>query len=437
MFNVEGSCWLTPPEQDEVLGELVRFDCGLIKWDNNRKLPLKSGGKTDVYINLREARNNPKACRFLAEVYANPLSRLRVDRFAEIPDSVSCFAGMLSEELDCPFITLRDVPKEGRVTKSAMIGQVQDGERICLVDDVITTGTSKLGPFTRLAELPVEQLPMVVLVDRQQGWKNGFEDAGISKEVWPSMTLHDVRRFLVTSGLMRRCDPNIEAKNPIIIALDGKNWEEVLTVADPLRTTGCILKFNDLLWDLGFERLLRDASVYGRIMADIKGHDIPNTLANISKRLLRNPPWAVTVHGSGGEKMIKAVVDTFKETPTKVLVVTVLTSIDQVTAEEVYHRAPLDQVKVLAAIGQRAGAHGFVCSPKEVGELKALYPEKTFVTPAVRSPGVGSDDQARVDTPAKAMENGATHLVMGRQILGANNPVAEVQRVLKDELKMV
>jgi len=426
MFKTDDSCWLTSGEQSEVLAQLIDFNCGLIKWDNNRKLPLKAGGTTDVYINVREARNCPKACRFLAGV----------DRFAEIPDSVSCFAGMLAEEIDRPFITLRDAPKEARVAKATMIGEIRKGERVCLIDDVITTGISKLGPFRTLLGLPVTHLPIVVFVDRQQGWKKGFAETGIASEIWPAMTLHDVRKFLVTSGLIRRCDPAAEEKNPIIVALDGKDWEDVLAVIDPLRTTGCILKVNDLLWARGFDRLLPDLSVYGRVMADIKGHDIPNTLENISKRLLLNPPWAVTVHGSGGEKMIKSVVDVLKGTPTKVLVVTVPTSIDLVTSKEIYHRVPLDQVKTLAAIGDRAGAHGFVCSPQEVGELRALYPNKTFVTPGVRSPGVEVGDQARVDTPANAIQNGATHLVMGRQILGAKDPVVEVNRALREELKL-
>jgi len=433
-MNVYGTPWLTPWEQEEVIREIMGF--GLIRYDNKRSLPLKSGGTTDVYINLRDARNDPKAPRYLATVYANALRRLKADRFAEIPDSVSCIAPHLAEQLGCGYITLRDAPKEGRVTKAAMIGTVNRGERVVLFDDVITTGGSKVGPFRTLMDLPIQQCPLVVLVDRQQGWKQGFAAANIPLEVWPGMTLHDVRRFLISTGQMQRCDPTVEAQNPIIVALDGRGWEDILPIADRLRPTGCILKVNDLLWERGFERLLPDLGVYARIMADIKAHDIKNTVENIVKWILRHNVWAITVHGSGGGEMIKAAVATLQGTLTKVLVVTVLTTIDPATCEEIYHRRPIEQVLTLAKIGAEAGAHGFVCSAHEVSELKRLYPDKTLVIPGVRSPGAEVGDQKRVDTPANAIASGATNLVMGRQLLNAKDPVAELSRVLREELHL-
>jgi orotidine-5'-phosphate decarboxylase len=275
---------------------------------------------------------------------------------------------------------------------------------------------------------------LIVLVDRQQGWKKKFQELGVNLDVWAGMTLHDVRRFLITKGLMARCDKEREEKNPLILALDGKDWEDILPLLDQLRTSGCIFKVNDLLFAKGLDNIIPDLSVYGRVMADIKGHDIPNTLANISKRMLANPPWAVTVHASGGEEMMKAVVETFKGTPTKVLAVTVLTSIDEKIGDEIYHRLPLEQVKVLAAIAARAGVHGFVCSPQEVWALKALYHNMIAVTPGVRSEGKDAGDQKRISTPKGAMDNGADYIVGGRQFLGAPDPVAEVSRMLKEEL---
>jgi orotidine-5'-phosphate decarboxylase len=198
---------------------------------------------------------------------------------------------------------------------------------------------------------------LVVLVDRQQGWARKFQEAGIPLPVWPGMTLHDVRRILVRDlGLMERCDSRREDGNPIIIALDGKPWEEILPLVDQLSTTGCIFKVNDLMFDRGIDWILPNLSVYGRVMADLKGHDIGATLKNIAKHFLKCPPWAVTVHASGGGEMIRAVVDTLRGTPTKVLAVTVLTSIDPATCEEIYSRLPPEEVKILAAIAAREGA---------------------------------------------------------------------------------
>lgn len=433
-MKISDSHWLTPWEQDEVCAKLLHF--GLIKWDNKRQLPLKSGNKTDVYIALREARSDPEALLWLGNVYSNPLMRLNPDRFAEIPDSVSCFAGPLSIQTDIPYITIREEAKQGRVAKAKVIGKANYGDRVCLLDDVITTGDSKIAPYEECRAMGLDILPMIVLVDRQEGWKKTFAAKNIPMEIWSGMTLHDVHKYLITRNIMQRCDHALEEKNPLIIALDGMDWETALSIMDPLRTTGCIFKVNDLLLNTGIASLIPDLQVYGKVMADLKIHDIPNTANNIIQRLRKNPPWAVTVHGSGGEAMIKAVVDGLKDTPTKVLVVTVLTSIDEQTGVEIYNRLPRDEVKILAAIAKRAGAHGLVCSPEEVKELREIYPDMTLVTPGVRSPGVDKNEQKRTGTPAQAIADGANNLVMGRQISQAKDPVAEVKRVLTEELQI-
>ena len=225
-----------------------------------------------------------------------------------------------------------------------------------------------------------------------------------------------------------------EKSNPIVVALDGKSWEEILPIVSALSTTGCILKVNDLLFLEGIGRLLPRLSAYGSVMADLKCHDIPNTVGNTVKRLRACPPWAVTVHASAGEEALKQAVKALEGTPTKVLAITVLTSIDEKTCGEIYCRPPMDQVLALASIAKRAGVHGFVCSPEEVGKLKELYPGMEFVIPGIRSPGKNTNDQRRIATPKAAMEAGATKLVMGRQILDAPDPVGEVNRVLKEEL---
>ncbi len=434
MFRIDGH-WLTDGEREEVIGRL--FNGRLFTCDNNRKLPLKMGGFTDIYANLRLMRSSPYLIRFLAELYSNPLRRLRPNRFIEVPEAMSLLAGALSVETGIPAVTIREEAKPGRVVKGQLIGDLNPGETVVIIDDVITNGVSKLQALSMLRDMGVKVLAIVVLVDRQQGWKKKLAEAGFGDvPVWSAMTLHHVRKYLVENGLMKRCDPIKEEKNPIIVALDGKDWEDILPLLDQLRTSGCILKVNDLLWNEGIKRLLPDLSVYGRVMADIKGHDIKNTLENISRHFSACPPWAITVHASGGAEMIRATRNKLNEVgaiATKVLAVTVLTSLKDACAE-VYTRQPLEQVLRLAEIANNAGADGFVCSPEEVRELSTRYPNMLYVTPGVRSPGVDQGDQQRVDTPKNAKDNGATNLVMGRQILGAKDPVAEVERVNKEEL---
>ena len=99
--------------------------------------------------------------------------------------------------------------------------------------------------------------------------------------------------------------------------------------------------------------------------------------------------------------------------------------------DEIYGKSPMDQVIHLAKIADAAGADGFVCSPLEVGVLSSLpwNRKKLFVVPGIRSEGASAGDQQRVGTPKGAMQAGATHLVIGRQILESYDPVAEVLRL--------
>ena len=118
---------------------------------------------------------------------------------------------------------------------------------------------------------------------------------------------------------------------------------------------------------------------------------------------------------------------------TKVLAVTVLTSIlDE--CSEIYVRQPAEQVLRLAEIAKSTGAHGLVCSSLEVKDLKSRYPKMTMVTPGIRSAGKDVHDQKRVGIPKQAIDDGADNLVMGRQLLGAKDPIEEVRKVLRDEL---
>ena len=284
MFVPESdSCFLTPPEKRETIKECLKAE--LLKWDNKRELKTKDGDTTDIYANLREMRNTPSVIDFLAETYANALRRLRVDRLIEVPEAVSPLAGVISVKTGLPLVTIREEAKANRVVSGKLIGKLRYGDRVAILDDVVNDGESKIAPIIAARAAGANVAALVVLVDRQKGWKKKLADAGLGDvPVWPGMTLHDIRKYLVGKGLMQRCDPTIEAKNPIILALDGKVWEEVLPIADKFRTKGVILKVNDLLWAMGFG-LLSDLAVYGRVMADVKGHDIPNTIANIVARV--------------------------------------------------------------------------------------------------------------------------------------------------------
>ena len=146
----------------------------------------------------------------------------------------------------------------------------------------------------------------------------------------------------------------------------------------------------------------------------------------------------MTIHSVGGKAMIKAAADAaaeFGEKGPKILAVTVLTSLDQGDLADVgiVGRTPADQVLAMAKFATENGAHGLVCSPKEVGTLsKTLKPGTLFITPGVRPAGAAVGDQKRVATPAEAVRDGSTHLVVGRPILAAEDPVAAAKAILAE-----
>lgn len=427
--------FLDPSEQEQLVAALAYYD--LLKLDNNRTLPLKSGGTTDIYINIRDARNQPGAIAFLADMYAMPIARVRPNRFADVPLAVTNLSGSIQERLGIPAVTIREQEKAGRATKGMIIGEVRKGDVVPIYDDVITSGGSAITPYNALSAIGA--IPyLIVAVDRQQGWKKLFAKHGINMPVWAGTDLHTVRRHVIdTFGLMKRCDPVMEEKNPFILSLDGKPWDEILPIIDEVRPMGSILKINDLLHDQSRSHIVRDVGVYGKVMIDFKGHDIPETVYNTCRQYRESNPWAVTVHASGGADMIRAAVRAFEGTPTKVLAVTVPTSIDPETCEMIYHCDRPSEVMQLAQIGHEAGCDGFVCSGNEVNTLSHLYPREEFIVPGTRSPGAAEHDQKNVVTHIDACERGATKLIGGRQFMQAPDPVAELKRVMTEELGIV
>jgi orotidine-5'-phosphate decarboxylase len=224
--------------------------------------------------------------------------------------------------------------------------------------------------------------------------------------------------------------------NPLIVALDNLSSSKLLNLAQRLQPTGCILKLEDALFREGISHFMPLISIYGQIMADVKINTIPKTAENICRAFRACPPWAITAHASGGPEMLRAIRHTLPM-QTKLLAVTVLTSLDRNTCEEIFVRRPFEQVKTLAALAWDEQVDGFVCSPHpdEVSTLRSMFPHAILATPGCRSPGMQTHDQKRVATPAEAIAAGATHPIMGRQITQNDDPVAEVRRIQREELR--
>jgi orotidine-5'-phosphate decarboxylase len=175
-----------------------------------------------------------------------------------------------------------------------------------------------------------------------------------------------------------------------------------------------------------------------KVFLDLKFHDIPRTVERAVRSGGKLGVDLMTIHSVGGRAMIKAAADAaaeFGAAAPKILAVTVLTSLDRTDLEDVgiVGRTPADQVAAMAAFAVDNGANGLVCSPMEVGALSSTLRSGTlFITPGVRPAGSAVGDQKRVATPADAVRDGATHLVVGRPILAAADPIAAAAAILEE-----
>jgi orotidine-5'-phosphate decarboxylase len=171
-----------------------------------------------------------------------------------------------------------------------------------------------------------------------------------------------------------------------------------------------------------------------QVFLDLKYHDIPNTVSAAVCEAARLGVSMLTVHASGGCKMLRAAAEAAQNANTNLLVlaVTVLTSLDEADLNMLGLRGGvLDEVLRLAALALSNGCQGIVASALEASALREKFGRDfIIVTPGVRPAGSGADDQARVVTPAEAIAAGASYIVVGRPITEAPDPAAETRAIL-------
>ncbi len=222
-------------------------------------------------------------------------------------------------------------------------------------------------------------------------------------------------------------------QNPIIVALDVASVEEARKLVRQIGPGAGFYKVGMELYCADGMDFVRELLGEGKeVFLDLKLYDIGETVKRAVAQVAQSGVKFLTIHAVG--QVMRAAVEGRGKSPLQLLAVTVLTSFDrQDVAEMGYTCEVSDLVLMRARQAIDAGVDGIVASPLDAASVRAQAGARAIiVTPGVRSAGAGKGDQKRVATPAEALKSGANYVVMGRQITRAQDPAAEVARVLEE-----
>jgi orotidine-5'-phosphate decarboxylase len=208
----------------------------------------------------------------------------------------------------------------------------------------------------------------------------------------------------------------------IIVAIDTYDYEDAIALLDQLNPELCKVKIGSVLFNALGKDFLRLVDQRGfKIFLDLKFHDIPNTVHEAILGFADCNIELLTIHLSGGKKMITAAIAAAQIIKTKIIGVSVLTSLNDEDSSVLFQSTTRDQVARLFKLANETGIDGIVCSPLELDlAVNILSPEILKITPGIRDIEV-SDDQSRTMTANEAIKHGATYLVVGRPISKASN----------------
>jgi orotidine-5'-phosphate decarboxylase len=222
--------------------------------------------------------------------------------------------------------------------------------------------------------------------------------------------------------------------NPICVALDTPDFARAVALAKMLVPNVGMMKIGmEFFYAHGFQGYEAIAKTGMPIFLDMKLHDIPNTVAQGLKSLLRLEPAILNIHATGGLDMMKAARDVVTG-KTKLIAVTILTSLsnENIWATGFDTRNTDQHALNLAKLTHEAGLDGVVCSPLDLAAIRTSLPREFLtVVPGIRPADAVSHDQKRVATPKAAMDAGADILVIGRAITGAADPTQAAHDILQ------
>ncbi|MEJ2621429.1 MAG: orotidine-5'-phosphate decarboxylase [Candidatus Thiodiazotropha sp.] len=225
-----------------------------------------------------------------------------------------------------------------------------------------------------------------------------------------------------------------ETDSKVIVALDFPQQQQALDLVERLDPSLCRLKVGKEMFTRLGPQFVEQLSRRGyEVFLDLKFHDIPNTVAAACDAAADLGVWMMTLHASGGRRMMVAARERLEQRGQRPLLVavTILTSLGVEDIAEVgYQGEVAENVLRLAKLTSESGLDGVVCSPREASQLRQqLGKAFLLVTPGVRPSSAAKDDQRRVMTPADAMAAGSSYLVVGRPITAADDPIQALQAI--------
>lgn len=227
------------------------------------------------------------------------------------------------------------------------------------------------------------------------------------------------------------------ARDRMIVALDLPSVNEARAMVAQLGDAVSFYKIGmELTYADGLPLAQELVRAGKKVFLDLKLHDIPNTVARATQQVAQLGATFLTIHAY--PQTMKAARSAVEGSALQLLAVTVLTSCDDADlAEAGYAYNVKDMVARRARQAKDAGVHGIVLSPEETQAMRtALGPDMLLVTPGIRPAGAAPGDQKRVMTPARAISEGANHIVVGRPITQAADPRAAALAIV-DEISTV
>lgn len=222
----------------------------------------------------------------------------------------------------------------------------------------------------------------------------------------------------------------IPNKDRLIVALDVPHVSDAEALVERLGEHVTFYKIGMELVYAGGLDLVRSLSKSGKkVFLDLKLHDIPNTVERATARLADLGATFLTVHAF--PQTMKAAKAGKAQSGMKILAVTVMTSYDNNDLREAGYACTVAELVTRRAIqAKEIGIDGLILSPEEVSEIRAQVGNAlTLVTPGIRPALSAKGDQKRIMTPAEALKAGADHLVIGRPVTAASDPVAAAKAI--------